>query len=237
MAATTKGPLRPYCGCLSAAEVAAGMNAALENARRLAADAALLFEGKRFPSSASLAILAIEEVGKVQLLRRLSLATNDAEAKSVWREIRSHRSKNGLWILPSLASGGTVGLFDLAEAIDPKAEHASVLDAVKQIGFYSDCYGDRHWANPTVSVDGELANSLVCVATALSKRQGITTREMELWVEIMRPWWKVSGAGESALLRWHAAMVEEGLSSRKHEEFIRFVQGKRVETPESWRTS
>jgi ABC-type branched-subunit amino acid transport system substrate-binding protein len=53
-----------YRGALSAAQIAAGMNAALRNARRLVKDARVLVETGAFPSAASLAILAIEEAGK-----------------------------------------------------------------------------------------------------------------------------------------------------------------------------
>ena len=38
--------------------VAAGINAAIQNAKRLSDDASLLFEAGRFPSAASLAILS-----------------------------------------------------------------------------------------------------------------------------------------------------------------------------------
>jgi AbiV family abortive infection protein len=45
------------------------MNAAIANAQRLAEDAQLLLDAERFPSAASLAILALEEAGKVIILR------------------------------------------------------------------------------------------------------------------------------------------------------------------------
>jgi hypothetical protein len=68
-----KKKLDSYKGKLSADQVAAGINAATKNAKRLSEDAALLFEAGRFPSAVSLAILSIEESGKASILRSLRL--------------------------------------------------------------------------------------------------------------------------------------------------------------------
>ena len=51
--------LDAYRGKLNAAQIAVGMNAAIENAQRLAADAETLLKSGSFPSAASLAALAI----------------------------------------------------------------------------------------------------------------------------------------------------------------------------------
>ena len=56
-----KKAIERYEGKLSAAQIAAGMNAARRNATRLLGDAKLLMEAKRFPAACSLAILSIEE--------------------------------------------------------------------------------------------------------------------------------------------------------------------------------
>jgi hypothetical protein len=48
----------------------------------------------RIPSSLALAILAIEEAGKISILRRLAVALADIEVSDVWKEYRSHTSKN-----------------------------------------------------------------------------------------------------------------------------------------------
>lgn len=58
-----------YRGKLSAAEIAKGMTVARRNARRLAGDAATLLAASRFPTAASLAVLAIEEAGKASMPR------------------------------------------------------------------------------------------------------------------------------------------------------------------------
>ena len=142
-----------YVGTLSASEISEGMNVAIRNARRLASDAKILLEASRHPTAASVATLSIEEAGKVSILRSLVTARDNKEIKSIWREYRSHRAKNTMWILPDLAAKGAHQLMHLGEAVDKDGEHTAVLDAVKQIGFYTDCYGDRHWSMPSEVVD------------------------------------------------------------------------------------
>lgn len=61
----TSSKLPQFKGELSAAQIASGMNAARRNARRLADDARLLLDAERFSSAASIAVLSIEESGKV----------------------------------------------------------------------------------------------------------------------------------------------------------------------------
>src|SRR5579872_4353109 len=86
--------LDQYTGTLHAAQVAAGMNAALRNAKRLADDATLLLESQRYCSATALAILSTEESGKLSVLRGLAAAGSAEQAKRSWREYRSHTKKN-----------------------------------------------------------------------------------------------------------------------------------------------
>ena len=64
--------LPQYKGKLDPEQIAQGMNAARRNAQRLADDAKLLLSAKRYPTAASLAILSIEESGKVSILRGIA---------------------------------------------------------------------------------------------------------------------------------------------------------------------
>lgn len=82
-----------YRGKLSVAQVAGGMNAATQNAARLAADARLFFSNARWPTAASVAALSIEEAGKVVILRRF-LTASDEEIRALWKDYRSHTRKN-----------------------------------------------------------------------------------------------------------------------------------------------
>jgi len=204
--------LGPYRGELSIEQVAAGMNAATVNARRLAQDARLLLDNKRWPTAASVAALSIEESGKVVILRRF-LTSEPDELKKLWKEYRSHTKKNAHWIFPDLVAKGARRLEDFTPIVDSASDHPDVLDATKQIGFYTDCLANGHWSLPSDVVDEGLANSLVTAAEALSPERNITTRELELWVEHMGPVWKKDPERmKQALASWYGAMQAEGLA-------------------------
>ena len=68
-----KGQLSQYNGRLTPPQIADGMNAAIRNARRLADDARTLLDLGSYPTAASLAVLSIEERGKVSILRHLAM--------------------------------------------------------------------------------------------------------------------------------------------------------------------
>ena len=115
--------LRWFSGALSPEETAAGMNAARRNARRLARDAKRMLETGSFATAAALAILAVEESGKVSILRGLSTASGETNRRDLWKDYRSHTSKNTGWILPELAAKGARTLEELRLATDRDGEH------------------------------------------------------------------------------------------------------------------
>lgn len=215
--------LPEYRDRLTPEDAAKGINAALKNATRLAADARLLIDAGRTPTAAAIAALSIEESGKVSILRGLAVQTTSEALRDQWRLYRDHRSKNGMWILPALAAQGARSLSDFSVTVDRDAEHTALLNTVKQLGLYTDCYGEANWSEPDVVVDHELAERLVRTAELLSSQQPVTVREIELWVEIVG---SASGPDlPAALVRWAAAMNREGLSTRTAEEFEEFLQG------------
>jgi AbiV family abortive infection protein len=134
-----KKKLNIFRGRLEPAEIAAGMNAAAGNAYRLAEDASALFDERHFPSAAALAILAIEEAGKISILRELSVATTDGEVAEPWKAYRSHTRKNLTSLLPALAAAGATKLDDFKPLFSDDSDHPFVLDQLKRIGFYTDC--------------------------------------------------------------------------------------------------
>lgn len=66
--------LEIYTGLLTPRQAAGGINRAFANARRLTAYAELLIVPGRWPSAASMAVLALEEIGKMNVLRAVSTA-------------------------------------------------------------------------------------------------------------------------------------------------------------------
>ena len=203
--------LSQFRGALSIEQVAMGMNAATENARRLAQDARILLDNKSWPTAASVAALSIEESGKVVILRRFLTAKAD-EIKGLWQEYRSHTKKNINWILPELVDKGARRLDDFKPIFDSESNHPKVLDAQKQLGFYTDCLGNVDWSLPSKVVDEAFAKSLVLKAEILSPERTITVRELELWVEYMEP---VSNKNldlmKLALINWYGALQAEDL--------------------------
>ena len=129
------------------------------------------------------------------------------------RQYRDHRSKNGAWILPDLVNAGARTLQDLEAVVDRNAEHTALLNSLKQIGFYSDCYGDAHWSEPANIFEGKetkLAEYLVKVAELLAIKKEITVREIELWIEHMKPAWRTPEM-PNALLRFCSGLASRGL--------------------------
>jgi len=217
--------LNAYRGRLTAAQAAAGMNAAVANAGRLAADAATLLGKGSWPTAASIAILAIEEAGKLSILRGLVLARSDKEASEDWKQYRSHTQKNMAWLLPQLAAKGARKLNDLRPLFDPDSDHPFILDQLKQLGFYTGCLGAAHWSIPSEVMNESLARMLVRTAQLLAKDRSYTQKEMELWIEHVGPVWKQDLKWmKQALVNWGYAMHEAGLSETGGEEMAAFVR-------------
>jgi AbiV family abortive infection protein len=217
--------LNQYKGRLTAAQIADGMNAAAENAKRLADASRVLLSQSDSALAASIASLSIEESGKVSILRALAVARTDGEVAECWRDYRSHTRKNAMWVLPELVAAGARRLADFRPMLDPDAEHPLLLDQIKQIGFYTDCLGRGHWSRPARAVGGQLASMLVETATVLPRAEPVTEREIELWIEHVGPVWKGSMESmEHGLLEWSRQMEREGLRARgesqKMEEFV-----------------
>ena len=211
-----KRSLPQYSGSLSLEVIVNGMNASARNAERLFKDAEILFNAKSYPTSVSLASLAIEEAGKISILRGLSLLSDKYLIKKAWKDYRSHRSKNTSWIIPQVIAEGAKNVFDFKEALDPKSEHTYLLDSIKQLGFYTDFFHEKYCCYPSDVIDEDLAKKILFVAKLLSKYREITVREIELWVEYVRPHWGTSEMFQ-ACVRWSEAMKIEGLSNNVEE--------------------
>jgi AbiV family abortive infection protein len=221
-----KKGLNQYKGQLSASQVAEGMNAASRNAKRLSEDAELLLEKERYPSAASLAILSIEESGKLSILRELTLARNEKELKEAWKGYRSHTKKNVTWVLPDLVKAGARKLEDFRPIFEEDAEHPYVLDYIKQIGFYTDCLGDAHWSIPEEIVDKGLAKMLVGLSKIFASNKEITEKEIELWIKHLGPVWKKNMAWmKHALENWYDEMQESGLAPDGINAMREFIKG------------
>ena len=216
--------LSRYKGKLTPAEAAAGINCARHNAKRLATDAQRLLTADQYPSALALAILSIEESGKVSVLRSLVLARSDDEVKTAWREYRSHTAKNRLWPIVELVQKGARKLDDFASLFSDQSEHTLLLDQLKQIAFYTDCLGNCHWSEPGQVIDKNIATMIVHTSELLSQGDDVSIRELELWVKHLGPVWKkAKEVMEKGLVDWQAAMQAEGLKRDGGEEMQKFI--------------
>jgi AbiV family abortive infection protein len=227
--------LKQYRGPLTAEQAAEGIALARKNAQRLIDDADLLLQAGRLASASALAILAIEELGKVQIIKMIALFTEEADLKRVWKEYRSHRAKNVHWIIPKLAAEGARTMIQMRPAADIEADHTAMLDTIKQISFYTDCFNDKpRWSEPGEAVDADFAPAIVATAKLLNRDTVTTTRELELWVEFVRPHYDQPTMA-SALLAFQRQMFNEGLSATSPEELEAFMRGGPVPVCESTR--
>lgn len=215
--------LKSYAGPLGAGDVVDGVEAAQRNAERLLADAKILLDNGRWPSALALAILSIEEKGKVTILKRLSLTTDPTIIAKVWKEYRSHRAKNAGWILPELAASGARTMTELASAVDAKGDHTNLLDSLKQISFYSDCLGAKNWSEPDEVVTESLARNIVQIAEIIWPSRPVTLREIELWIQIVSPAYDKPEMRQ-AVIQFAKAMNDEGLSDLTPEQMDAFMR-------------
>jgi AbiV family abortive infection protein len=216
--------LDQFRGKMSAAQIAAGINAARRNAARLAYDARLLLAQERFPSACALSVLAIEEAGKASVLREIALARNDEELNDAWRQYRSHTSKNRMWPLVEFVLKGARKLQDFAPLFHDDAEPPVLLDQVKQLSFYTDCLGKAHWSSPENVIDKALASMLVVTSELLGKGDDVSERKIELWIEHLSPVWRhTNEAMEKGLADWYSAMQAEGLKPPGDNSMRKFI--------------
>jgi AbiV family abortive infection protein len=219
--------LQSYRGELTPAEIADGIAAAQANANRLIEDAKILADAGRFPSAAVLAILAIEERGKVIILQRMAIAPSD-QIKETWRDYRSHRAKNAGWALPMLLADGARTIKDFAPLVDKKADHAALLDALKQVALYTDCLADKHWSKPEEVIEPDLACVLIEIAERMMGERTVTAREVELWREIVAPHYATREMAE-AVIRCEEELKKEGLKDTAIEGLRAFMEGRPIE--------
>jgi AbiV family abortive infection protein len=207
-----KKRLNQYSGRLTAAKVAEGMNAAIQNGTRLAADARILFDNGRYASAMALAILSIEELGKTGILRGLAVASDGEALKLGWRAYRSHTKKNAHWPFIFEIQSGARRASDFAKLFDADAEHPQLMENAKQICLYTDCVSNCNWSVPEKAVEADLAKCIVFAAERMAKVEPVSTEEMELWVQYLKPHWNQSETILGALCAWNEEMRRRGLA-------------------------
>lgn len=209
---------------ITAAQIAEGMRLALQNAARLAEDADSLLEAGRVPSAVALAILSIEESGKVSILRQMAIAEDEKEWLQLWKAYRSHTKKNILWIIGDLVQKGARSLDELRQLVDAESDHPDILDQLKQICIYTDCFAKAKWSSPEDVEVGTLAPYLVKMAKILGSPKAVTTEEIELWRKHLLPVKAAPmEAQKLAVSAWFHEMKLHGLCEASPEEIEKFL--------------
>lgn len=205
--------------------IAEGMNAARANAKRLLEDAKTLHDAGRPHSAVALAILSIEESGKISILRGMVLCESETEWRQAWKAYRSHTSKNIAWILGELAAKGARTLDAFRPIADPASDHPEALDNLKQLCLYTDCLSRSKWSLPETVDVAALAPYLLWNAKAFVTGAEATEKELQLWHHHMVP---TKGAtleeNKRAVANWFADMRRNGLSAATEEGVEAFLR-------------
>jgi len=163
---STPLPLKEQCNSiLTTQEAADGIRLTSINAKELLDDAKFLFDNERYPRAIALAILAIEEVGKIEKIKNLLLSAQ--KVQSLWRELRSHKSKNFHWVFPMLKKLGVNDEAVLKSFTASSSDSVIFLDQLKQICFYVEAVSEAkkcQWWLPSAITNKELAEVYLSIA-------------------------------------------------------------------------
>lgn len=172
-----------YKNCITIEDARHGIVTTLNNAKELLEDATLLLNNERHPRAVALAILAIEEYGKIEKIKNL-LISGQFVSKS-WKEVRSHTSKNFMWQFPIIKALGINDEATIRKLTSPTSDSAKFLDQLKQICFYTEAvHLDKSskciWWQPSVITDKEVAEFYLDLANTIVLDDGIQWTEKSL---------------------------------------------------------
>ena len=179
--------------------LANGMTLASQNAVRLLGDAELLMKEGRHPSAVALAILAIEEAAKEDIL--CALATWPEEAETFWKSFRWHIDKNSLGFVPLLHDRARSPLEELIWLHEHSGER--YFDEMKWSGLYVDLLaqdGQPYWWNPG-AMSAEHAGFFLSIARRVVSPRTVSVAEVELMQRHVRPQEQATLADRDAGMR------------------------------------
>jgi AbiV family abortive infection protein len=218
-----------YRGTLTPERAAEGIRAARENAQRLRDDARLLLENGRFPSAAALAILAIEEFGKIPILQSVVAAGNDRkQLAKAWLEYRQHASKNQRWLMPHLADQGPQPIEGFAALFSPELGLGQLAEELKQAALYTVCSSEMKWQQPSQEITLELADFLVNSATRIVSADELPVEVIELNARYMAliPQCRTIEEKKALVLRFFEELRGKGYTTVTEELARLFLYGK-----------
>ena len=177
---------------LTPKKAAEGINTITDNARALLSDAQLLYDNDKYERATALAILAIEEAGKVSIIRAILVEDNQKELNKQWKRFRSHNEKNWGLAFPDYVYRETNNVEDFRPLFD-NSDHGQVFDQLKQLSIYTDLFKNGNWSSPDKVITKEIATSILSTVKLFIDKdeQAMTTEdELKLWVKHLKPVWK-----------------------------------------------
>jgi AbiV family abortive infection protein len=203
-----------YKGPLDAQKATLGMNYSIKNANRLLKDSKRLFEINSYASALSLAVLAIEEIGKISIIREIEVASTELQLKKAWKRYRSHLSKNNEWIFNDLVNIGARKLEDFRKMFSGYSNHPIFAEHIKQLAIYTDCLNNGDWVIPEIAIDEFICKKMIEAAEAIMINREIAIEENTIWIKHF--YGKDLGNIEEAkieLEKYFKEIIEKGLSS------------------------
>lgn len=155
---------------LSLAEIETGIETIQATAVRLLRDARLLLTARRYASAATLAAMALTELGRVAPLLELATAKSEHRIKTVWRQFRDADHP-----LPW-------ALFEPAIGPSAEGEINNLVRMLRMAGSRSECIEPGVWVSGDQLVHRALAAELIATAELVCC-QKLDRRAIEIWID------------------------------------------------------
>lgn len=124
-----------------------------DNIFKLKADADLLYDKGNKSTACAIAILAIEEFGKMDIIRNIFKARNDIKSlKKLWMEFRDHKAKNKVWTIPYLKKNNA-SIEDIKEIMSHKSNASNFLNNLKMSCLYIDVSEKGKITSPSMLIN------------------------------------------------------------------------------------
>jgi AbiV family abortive infection protein len=219
---------RQYNQRLTPKKAAEGIKTIMYNAKALLSDAQLLFDNDKYERATALAILAIEEAGKISIIRAILLEDNQKEFNKEWKRFRSHAEKNWGLSFHDYVDKEANNIENFRPIFEDN-DHAQIFDQLKQLVIYTDLFKNGNWSSPDKVITKEIAASILTTAKTFAGKdeQAMTTEnELELWTKHLKPVWKKDMLKmKQALIKCYNEAEELGLltGSANTKEMIDFL--------------
>jgi AbiV family abortive infection protein len=162
------------------------MTAAMKSGARLLDDAQMLAAAGRHPSAVAIAVLAIEEIAKSDILAALAVWPDPKDQAEIWRMFTTHVDKNTLGFVPLLQNTSA------AERLVWLTEHGAepYFDHMKWSGLYVDVLrgvDGRPFCWKPETLTAEQSAFFIHVAESVVRVRTVAAEEIDLMRAMLHP--------------------------------------------------